>query len=262
MNCLVCHAALPTHPHAGRPRKYCEDHKLSRRAHVCDETCRFYHRDPARERDMCALYRSGLTLAAIGERYGITRERVRQLIARHGLSAKSGGASKRAKQRRAEAQARRDARALKKWGCSFAQYQMLRGMPRKDGSYSKGPTGAFKRQAQSARDRGIAWHLTLWQWWQIWDASAKWNERGRGQGYVMARKADEGPYSVDNVYITTAIAHSSEAPKKKKSNLPCGVSLKNGRYIANRMLRGQKLYLGTFPTPSEAHQAYLLAGAA
>lgn len=210
-----------------------------------------------RELDMCALYRSGKTLQEIGDQYGLTRERVRQLIARHGISAKNGGARVRARRDRVKRLARKDERYLRKLGCTFAQYVSLRDMAKS--SYYTGPLGAFACQKNNAARRGIQWELSLWQWWTIWRESGHWEQRGRGQGYVMARKSDEGPYAVGNVYITTAIDNCSDAPKKRKYNLPTGVAHKNGRYIAHRMLLGKSHYLGAHDTPELAHAAYLNA---
>lgn len=45
---------------------------------------RKYHADPERTQAMVALAREGYTLAEIGERYNLTRERVRQLLAPFG----------------------------------------------------------------------------------------------------------------------------------------------------------------------------------
>lgn len=56
----------------------------------------------------------------------------------------------------------------------------------------------------SAKVRGIEFVLTFRQWFDIWQASGKWDQRGsRSQDYVMARKKDRGAYSVDNVRVIT-----------------------------------------------------------
>lgn len=166
-----------------------------------------FHRQPysgakrkpdSREFQMAALYTSGKTLNEIGQEFGITRERVRQLLSKFfSINAKDGGQHKRAIDKRSEFDAKRNARSLKKWGCSYADYAKLRAL--------KKPTRVFGRQKNSANQRDIEWNLTLWQWWSIWQQSGHWVSRGRGNGYCMCRKGDQGPYSVDNVYIATSI---------------------------------------------------------
>lgn len=150
----------------------------------------------AREFQMAALYTSGKTLNEIGQELGITRERVRQLLAKFfSINAKDGGQHKKSVDSRLKSAAKRNAKSLKKWGCGWDEYANLRAL--------KKPTQVFGRQRNSARHRGIEWNLTLWQWWSIWQQSGHWANRGRGNGYCMCRKGDQGPYSVDNVYIAT-----------------------------------------------------------
>ena len=210
----------------------------------------------SREQQMAALYRSGKTLREIGEQYGITRERVRQLITKFfGIRAPDGGKHKMSEEKRVKFEARRNAQSLKRWGCNFDQYVELRDL--------KKPTRGFAAQRQNAAKRGIGWEMSLWQWWSIWQQSGKWSQRGRGQGYVMCRIGDAGPYAVDNVFIATARENSSDQ-KRKKSGLPMGVR-KNKRYAgysAARHINGKLVRLGSHPTPELAHAAYLAAGAA
>lgn len=145
---------------------------------------------------MAALYRSGQTLEQIGVEFGLTRERVRQILRKHyGIQAKHGGARKMAKKNRAAFNAKRDAQSIARWGCSFSQYVVIRDL--------KKPTRAYAEQRRNAIRRGIDWKLTLWQWWCVWQDSGFWEHRGRGHGYQMCRIGDQGPYSVGNVYIAT-----------------------------------------------------------
>jgi hypothetical protein len=204
-----------------------------------------------RTRQMAAMYQSGKTLQEIGEQYGITRERVRQLITKfHGLRAGDGGQHKLALDRRARFEAKRNAASLKQWGCNWDQYVALRDM--------KKPTRCWSSQRSNAAKRGIGWELNLWQWWSIWQQSGKWSERGRGQGYVMCRVGDCGPYAIGNVFIAPARENSSDRVGKK-SGLPIGVirEKRTGGFIAQRAINGVKYYLGTHPTPELAHAAYL-----
>lgn len=167
---------------------------------------------------MAAMYRAGKTLAEIGAIYGVTRERVRQIISKfRGVAAVDGGQAVRAKIQRARRNSQREIACLKKNGCSTAELRELRKIGRQmmaDGhTIYQTPIGAFRNQRSNAQGREIAWELTLWDWWQIWQQSGKWNERGRHcDGYVMCRFADDGPYAIGNVYIATLRHNSTVQP--------------------------------------------------
>lgn len=215
---------------------------------------------------MALLYRQGKTLEQIGSQYGITRERVRQVIKAHfGLTGQDGGASIAVGRARVSRQASRDDDFLRRHGCTVAQYRLLRQIGNDMRASGAGPyqppLRAYHQQKHNAKQRGIGWELTLWQWWKIWDDSGHWERRGRGQGYVMARYGDSGPYAVGNVEIIPAAINCSLA--NNKSDLPCcGVRRANKReYEASRQIDGIRKKLGRFPTPEQAHAAYLAAGA-
>lgn len=153
-----------------------------------------------RGQEMAALYKAGNTLQAIGEKFSITRERVRQILTKHfGMNWADGGQHFKAEEKRRRFEARRDQKSLTKWGCSWAQYVALRSM--------RTPTRAFSCQKNNAAERGIAWELNLWQWWSIWQHSGHWDNRGRGAGYQMCRNGDTGAYAVGNVYIASGITN-------------------------------------------------------
>jgi hypothetical protein len=85
---------------------------------------------------------------------------------------------------------------------SYAKYQQ---------KYNSTPMGKFVRQKSNAKARGIDWELTFDQWWEIWEKSGKWEQRGtQAKDYCMARKFDWGPYAVGNVVITTVRKNSQE----------------------------------------------------
>lgn len=66
----------------------------------------------------------------------------------------------------------------------------------------KGPRGRYHKHKFNAKHRGIAFLLTFEEWWDIWQASGKWEQRGqRGDQYAMARFGDEGAYEAGNVRI-------------------------------------------------------------
>lgn len=152
----------------------------------------------ARAEDMRQRYENGETLEQIGQRYSLTRERVRQIISKKfGMTARDGGQAEMARRNRRERYKKRDARSMRVWGCSYRQYVGIL-------KHEDKPTYAYWAQRKNAIKRGIAWDLNLWQWWSIWQQSGHWSERGRGKdGYGMCRLNDTGPYAVDNVYIAT-----------------------------------------------------------
>lgn len=209
----------------------------------------------SRERaaNMVALYTEGRTLEQIGQQYGITRERVRQLMSKHfRTNGESGGRAVLSERRRQAAQARKDAACIAKHGCTVAQYKATPAKAKR----------AYIAQRRNAGVRKIEWHFNFWTWWTVWQASGHWEQRGRGQGYVMCRNGDVGPYSPANVHIATAVQNvvESSSRKKRDPSLPVGVKrTKSGRYSAQRHLNGKKLRLGTHDTPDLAYAAYLRA---
>jgi len=247
--------------------------------------------DHDRVEAMAAMYRGGKTLEEIGAVYKVSRERVRQIISRHaGITAAQGGQSMQASRKREALAARRDAGSYEKHGCSYEQYRGLVAAGKKllaEGvARERTPTGAFTRQKNTAKTRGIPWSLKLWDWWQIWQDSGKWEERGRGKGkYVMCRFGDCGAYEVGNVYIAKyehnvsfqpnnpyrkdhpdheeAIASIREkligrrtSRKRKNHDLPIGVTRSHKKFQAQISFNGKNHCLGRFETIEEAAAAY------
>ena len=182
--------------------------------------------DPSRK-EMLALYRKGATLQQVGDRYGITRERVRQILTKlYGIHARHGGAHLVARRRAISKAARKDAQCLAKHGCSVAQYKELlemgRALMREGVPRSRTPLGAFLQQRHNARQCGYSWKLKLWDWWAIWQKSGHWNERGRGAGYWLTRRDKSGPFSIENVFIARGEDSWSEAgprPRQRKAEV-------------------------------------------
>lgn len=70
----------------------------------------------------------------------------------------------------------------------------------------------YSVQKACAKRRGIGFYLTFEQWWNIWQQSGKWNQRGCKKGqYVMSRYNDTGPYKIGNVYIQTVESNIRQA---------------------------------------------------
>lgn len=102
----------------------------------------------------------------------------------------------------------RNARCLRRWGHEYTAHRAIQWMcfelGRNGVSINRQPIGAYQRHRTSAKKRGIEWQFTFAQWWAFWQQSGKWEKRGRGEGYVMGRFGDAGPYNAENCYITKA----------------------------------------------------------
>lgn len=169
-------------------------------------------RNPERDEVMCRLYRDGKTLEEVGAVFGVTRERVRQILKRAGVASNDGGAAARGRRRkRAAVEARRierDARAQEVFGCYYDEVIALNeGMtPYRSGSYAK----RYVEQRRNAGVRDIEWSITFPEWMFVWRESGHLDERGKGHGYCMARRHDLGPYDITNVYITTCGGNAAD----------------------------------------------------
>lgn len=146
-----------------------------------------------RNNQMLAAYRAGDTMEQIGAAWGVTRERVRQILhTKFGVTYKTDSprwAQNRERKRAAERA--RDARYMRRHGCSFAEFNSIPSAARR----------AYREQRRNSFDRKIGWHFTLLSWWQMWLQSGHWAERGRGYGYGMYRLDSSGPYEASNTVI-------------------------------------------------------------
>lgn len=198
---------------------------------------------------MLVRYRAGETLAEIGLDHGITRERVRQILAKLGVSRSDGGITTRAKRSRVARQSAKDAASLAKHGCIYAEYRKL---------VMAGATRPYQYQRRSAGYRGIEWKFTLASWWAFWQASGRWSERGIGKGrYCMARHGDVGAYEPGNVSIKLCEDNGREyqalrAKHERRRSLPKGVYLALPGYAKPYMARHGKLHIGMYATAGEA----------
>lgn len=180
-------------------------------------------KDVKREQDMATMFLGGATLQEIGNHYGLTRERVRQLIKRHGASRANGGIAIKAARRNhatnlARTQRLND-RAMRSYGCDYDTAKRLCGGL---SLCAKGsPARLYKAQQHNAKSRGVEWAITFPEWVRVWDESGRWADRGLGLGrYVMARRGDVGPYAPWNVYIVESgenIRHGYAFRRLRKS---------------------------------------------
>lgn len=78
----------------------------------------------------------------------------------------------------------------------------------------------FRQHKFNAMYRNVEFNLTFEQWYQIWQDSGHWENRGRGIGkYCMSRIADSGPYELGNVYINLNQNNASDGNLGKKDSL-------------------------------------------
>lgn len=216
--CKRC--SLPYAPETRGNSPYCNECKAARLIKVKKEKKPkkagpgWMKPDIEKRHAMAALFSQGHTLQEIGDKYGVCRERVRQLIGRFGLTRKDGGSYvvgvAKETERKKKLAAAFDKRAMKLYGCPRKQaIELNDGMPlRKIGTLAE----RFLNQKHCAINvRDISWEMTFPQWVQVWKDSGKLSERGLwSAGYCMARKGDVGPYAVGNVYITTLASNSAD----------------------------------------------------
>jgi hypothetical protein len=166
-------------------------------------------RDVARELEMAEMFKAGNTLQAIGDKYEVSRERVRQLIGRHGLSRKDGGELASDK-------------VNENYGMTARELKEAREkMP--------GCTRAYHDQQRNAALRGIEWDISFREWLQLWDGL--WEMRGRGHGLVMCRRKDQGPYKVGNVFIATGSFNNAAYAMRKWH----GIDIDDDPYYARKV---------------------------
>lgn len=224
--------------------------------------------------ELAEMYKSGMTLAEIGARFGITRERVRQIVSALGVTASDGGQSVRSfkstpdkvEKLRAKNE-KTEARIRATWGMSLDDY---RAHVSEYGPCTKAssPMHKFIVQRANANKRGIEWKFTFAEWWSVWHESGKWGDRGRG-AYVMARYGDgDTPYSKDTVYICTQSENSKDSyivspAAVRFADNPAKAGAGRGWYYAPTRSKKNPYYaqfnkkhLGGFPTEELARAAY------
>ncbi len=147
--------------------------------------------------------------------FDITTQRIQQILASRGLSAKDGGQHLLAKRTEAKREAEMNQRIFDLLGMSRQEVKDLRGRYQ---TYQDSPFNRYRIQRSSALARSIEWRFNFSEWWKVWDQSGKYDKRGRETGqFVMARFNDIGPYSKDNVKIVTCSENCSEVRLREVS---------------------------------------------
>lgn len=173
-------------------------------------------RDSNVERDILVvdLYKKGETLKSISQKIGISGERVRQIVKRNnvnlgGLDVRSLLKSKDKQLKKEIQRSKKEMRIFSMYGIGTDLYEKIyveMGSP----SNPKSPFFKWSHHRSNSKKRGIEFKLSFAEWWNIWEQSGKWDQRGRGHGYVMARYGDIGGYELGNVYICTSVQNASD----------------------------------------------------
>lgn len=167
---------------------------------------KFLKEAKARGLKFVSLYKSGKTSSEISKKYGVSRQRVQQVLARYGIGRHDGGVFLRTEKRLEKLKIRRDERYKKIYGCSYDEWKDIQ---KPFNKYRRSPAYSYRNHKNLSRIRGIEFSLTLPEWWQIWRDSGKFEVRGKSKGqYVMSRKKDAGPYAIGNVRIITVEENS------------------------------------------------------
>lgn len=86
-------------------------------------------------------------------------------------------------------------------------------------SHRNTPLCRYTQHKNRASRCRIEFKLTFEEWWQIWEDSGRYAERGafRG-GYVMSRKEDKGAYEAGNVFIQRHEDNAKQGALKTRNN--------------------------------------------
>ena len=149
----------------------------------------------ARNEGIVASFMAGESMKEIGNRLGLSREYIRQVIAKHGMTAAQGGfahqvALKREAKRKQkeERQAQLKSKFLEQWGT-----------PR--GAVSANPEVlAYLGFRWNVKRRGITNTLTFFQWKDIWAKSGILGRPGQGQ-YGLTRRDLTRGFDAENAVV-------------------------------------------------------------
>lgn len=153
----------------------------------------------ARAVRMVELYENN-SLRAIGEMEGISAERVRQILKKHGVRYKGSPRQKACnegfKQRIKAQQDKVDANSIRTFGSTRKQINKL---PSDKVARIKLMYRQFKR---TALKKGHACKININQYWSVWAKSRKFDKRGTGKNnYTLTRIDFEKDITLNNIII-------------------------------------------------------------
>lgn len=162
-----------------------------------------------RNETIASLFKAGQTVIQLASEYGVSHQRISQILHKLGVDQKSGGRAERKRMNIAAARSKSDAWCERWYGVPRSVANAIK----KEHGYKV--LRDYKFQRKNARRRKIKWELTLSTWLGFWLASGVFERRGRGRGkYVMARRGDVGPYSISNIFAHEAIENLHDGRNK------------------------------------------------
>ena len=163
--------------------------------------------------ELAAHYKDGKTLKEIGELYGVTRERVRQVLCSVEMNYATSGRKEASQQKKMQVlesrKSHKEQSIFKRYGCSVDEHEEGKKF---------GYLITFREQRNNAKHRGIEWKLSYKQWLDWWNETGHFDSRGRSKGgFCMSRIGDSGPYSLENIECKTIAENSREALTRKST---------------------------------------------
>jgi len=183
-----------------------------------------------RDEEMHALFKEGKSFSAIGIVYGISREAVRiRMKTAFGITGKDSPvvetrkAAKEATSSKLEAARakKRQATIKRLFGCTEKTFLKINGKPFcwHDNKSKALVFLIFRSNAMKVKTSNVKFCLTFVQWWNIWQASGKYDQKGRTE-YLMVRKnGGSGDWTRANTCIMLRSDHSMKTRARKSK--PC-----------------------------------------
>lgn len=137
---------------------------------------------------------SDLSAQQIAEKHGMSRVNVANILKKANVTYKDTNRFKQAAEKRESRLLQVDDRTKKRDGVSREVWKEI-------GTDAR---NQFRYNRNYAQYANIPWELTLGQWWDIWQKSGHWNDRGTGHGYVLSRNDKLKGFSIGNVEVISA----------------------------------------------------------
>ncbi len=140
--------------------------------------------------DIVARFLKGETSSELGVEYGLTRQRVIQILSQLGVEIAKGGFALKCQQAQQARQVLRQSEINRSYGTSRATVASIPANVRR----------AYSSQRRWVSSAGMDWSFNLESWWKVWHESGNFEHRGANQGQFRMRRRDNtqswGPTTV------------------------------------------------------------------